>query len=862
MRVALYHGAGRLTLEERPDPVAGPGELVVRVRACGLCGSDLMQWYQDPRAPVVLGHEPAGEVVEAGPGAPFALGDRVFVHHHVPCMTCALCRAGRHTLCDTFRRTRIDPGGLAELIRVPAENARLDTLALPLEVSDSDATLIEPLGCVLRGQRFAGVAPGSRVAVVGAGAMGLLEIGAALAAGAERVVAIEPREDRRALALAAGAVAAFADDDPGAIRDALGGLADQVFVCTTKAEAIAGALHLAGPAGVVQLFAPPRPGTPVPLDLGAIFFREVTIQFDLLRRAARHARRPRPAGRGRDPDAGPHLAPPAPGRGRGGLPAGPLRGGDQGGRPPLIRAARAPLRDAAFRDNRHRATPDGGPRRRASQGGRRMASRRRTTVALAISVAAVGALVVGAVAAVTRSSDETALQPTRKAASRGVEHRIDSLLAKMTTTEKLQQLQLLSDGQITDADARAGVGSVFSLTDPAKIDHFQQIAVKESRLHIPILFAYDTIHGYRTIFPIPLGAASSFDPGVATADGTISARETATVGIKQIYSPMVDVSHEPRWGRISEGAGEDPYLGSVFAAARVKAGQGADYSKPDKVVTSVKHYAAYGQPEGGREYGTTDMSVARLRNLYLPPFKAAIDAGSDTVMCSFNAINGVPGCANSELETDLLKKEWGFDGFIESDYTAVAELRACPPVTPDEGPCGHGVAADGPGAAAAALNAGTDSEMVSTNIRDYGKQLLSQKRISMSRVNDAVRRILRVKFRAGLFEHPYVDQAKAVDPASFVTPADRTAARTAAAKSMVLLKNDGGALPLDPAKSVAVIGPLGDSPHDMLGPWWGKGSGHGRRVALRRHQGAEPQHHVHGGLHDRGQGPARQHARG
>ena len=490
-----------------------------------------------------------------------------------------------------------------------------------------------------------------------------------------------------------------------------------------------------------------------------------------------------------------------------------------------------------------------------------MASRKRTTVALAISVAAVGALVVGAVAAVTRSSDETALQPTRKAASTGVEHRIDSLLAKMTTTEKLQQLQLLSDGQITDADARAGVGSVFSLTDPAKIDHYQQIAVKESRLHIPILFAYDTIHGYRTIFPIPLGAASSFDPSVATADGTISARETATVGIKQIYSPMVDVSHEPRWGRISEGAGEDPYLGSVFAAARVKAGQGADYSKPDKVVTSVKHYAAYGQPEGGREYNTTDMSVARLRNLYLPPFKAAIDAGSDTVMCSFNAINGVPGCANSELETDLLKKEWGFDGFIESDYTAVAELRACPPVTPDEGPCGHGVAADGPGAAAAALNAGTDSEMVSTNIRDYGKQLLAQKRISMSRVNDAVRRILRVKFRAGLFEHPYVDQAKAVDPASFVTPADRTAARTAAAKSMVLLKNDGGALPLDPAKSVAVIGPLGDSPARHARPVVGQGPGHGRRVPLRRHQGAEPQHHVHGGLHDRGQGPARQHAR-
>jgi len=197
------------------------------------------------------------------------------------------------------------------------------------------------------------------------------------------------------------------------------------------------------------------------------------------------------------------------------------------------------------------------------------------------------------------------------------------------------------------------------------------------------------------------------------------------------------------------------------------------------VVASVKHLAAYGQPEGGREYNTTDMSEQRLRNLYLPPFKAAVDAGVGTAMCSFNAINGVPGCANHQTETDILKREWGFNGFIESDYTAVAELRACPPKTPDSGPCGHGVAADGPDAAQAALNAGTDSEMVSTNIRDFGKQLLAQGRISMSRINDAVRRILRVKLRAGLFEHPYVDQAKAVDPNSFLTAPDRAAARSA-----------------------------------------------------------------------------------
>lgn len=427
------------------------------------------------------------------------------------------------------------------------------------------------------------------------------------------------------------------------------------------------------------------------------------------------------------------------------------------------------------------------------------------------------------VLAATLSPEDDALAPARPSADQSIEQRVDALLAKMTTQEKLQQVQLLSDGQITDADAKAGVGGVFSLTDPVKIEHFQRVAVEQSRLHIPILFAYDTIHGYRTIFPVPLGAASSFDPAVAGTDAKVGARESATVGIKQIYSPMVDVSHDPRWGRIVEGNGEDPYLGSVMGAARVKGAQGTDYSAANKTLTSVKHFVAYGEPEGGRDYNTTDMSESRLRNLYLPPFKAAIDAGADSVMCSFNSLNGVPGCANKSTETDILKKEWGFDGFIESDYTAVAETRACPPRTPDEGSCGHGTAADGPEAGANALMAGTDSEMVSTNIRDYGTQLLADGRITMSRLDDAVRRILRVKFRAGLFERPYVNQKRAVDPASFVTAADRAAARTAATRSMVLLKNGGGVLPLDASKKTAVIGPLGDDQHDMLGPWWGRG---------------------------------------
>jgi beta-glucosidase len=444
-------------------------------------------------------------------------------------------------------------------------------------------------------------------------------------------------------------------------------------------------------------------------------------------------------------------------------------------------------------------------------------------LAAAFAALTLSAAVAGGVIAATRPDDEAALAPARAPADKGIEAKVNALLSKMTLDEKLQQLQLDADWQVNDDEARKGVGGVFSLTDPEKINHFQHVAVEQSRLHIPILFAFDTIHGFRTVFPIPLGAASSFDPSVASTDASIGARESATVGLKQEYSPMVDVSHEPRWGRIAEGAGEDPYLGSVMAAARVKGAQGTDYSKPDRVAASVKHFAAYGQPEGGREYGGTDMSEQRLRNLYLPPFKAAVDAGADTAMCSFNAISGVPGCANPHTETDILKGEWGFDGFIESDYTAVAELRTCPPVNPDSGPCGHGIAADGPDAAAHALNAGTDSEMVSTNIRDFGKQLLADGRITQARIDDAVRRILRIKFRAGLFDHPYVDVAKAKDESNFVTPSDRAAARKAASRSMVLLKNDGGTLPLDPSKSTAVIGPLGDDQHAMLGPWWGVG---------------------------------------
>jgi beta-glucosidase len=444
-------------------------------------------------------------------------------------------------------------------------------------------------------------------------------------------------------------------------------------------------------------------------------------------------------------------------------------------------------------------------------------------VAIAAVLVAVAAVAAGGVIAATRSSDEAALQPIRQPADPSIESRVNNLLSRMTLEEKLEQVTLLPDFKVTEDEVRRGLGSILSVTDPARIRALQRIAVEESRLGIPLLFAFDTIHGFRTVFPIPLGTGASFDPQVASDDAMFGARESAAVGLKQTYAPMVDVSHEPRWGRIAEAAGEDPYLNSVLSAARVKGTQGTDYSARDRLVASPKHLVAYGEPEAGRDYNTTDLSEQRLRNLYLPPFKAAVDAGADTAMCSFNAINGVPGCGNSYTMTQILKREWDFDGFIESDWTAVAEMRACPPRNPDEAECGHGVAADGPEAAALALNAGVDSEMTSTLIRDFGAQLLEEDRISMRRLNDAVRRILRVKFRAGLFENPYSQFQPEQTEAEMLKPDAVAAARTAAGRSMVLLQNDGGVLPLDPSKNTAVIGPLADNQHDMLGPWWGVG---------------------------------------
>jgi beta-glucosidase len=442
--------------------------------------------------------------------------------------------------------------------------------------------------------------------------------------------------------------------------------------------------------------------------------------------------------------------------------------------------------------------------------------------AIALTVGVAGGA--GVIAQSDDSRERERVRESRDRSDRDIERRIDRLISRMTLQEKLQQVTLLPDFKVTEADARNGLGAVLSETRPARIRELQEIAVKESRLGIPLLFAFDTIHGFRTIFPIPLGTGASFDPEVAFEDAKYGARESAAVGLKQTYAPMVDVSSEARWGRIAEAAGEDPFLNSAMAVARVKGTQGRNYADKEKLVASPKHLVAYGEPEAGRDYNTTDLSEHRLRNLYLPPFKAAVEAGADTAMCSFNAISGVPGCGNHYTMTEILKREWGFDGFIESDWTAVAELRSCPPVNPSDVPeCGHGVAADGPAAAALAFNSGVDSEMTSTFMRDFGAQLISQGRVSMSRLNDAVRRILRVKFRAGLFENPYAPYTPEQAEQQMLKPDAVEAAREAAGRSMVLLKNEGAVLPFDPNKSTAVIGPLARNQHDMLGPWWGRG---------------------------------------
>jgi beta-glucosidase len=398
-----------------------------------------------------------------------------------------------------------------------------------------------------------------------------------------------------------------------------------------------------------------------------------------------------------------------------------------------------------------------------------------------------------------------------------VEPRIEALLTQMTLEEKLGQLQQLDGGAEGNYRpehlelARAGrLGSTLNVRGATRGNELQRVAVEQSRLKIPLIFGFDVIHGYRTIFPIPLGEAASWDPAAVERAASIAAAEARAAGVHWTFAPMVDIARDPRWGRIAEGAGEDPYLGSAMARARVQGFQGSDYSRPDKVVACAKHWVAYGAAEGGRDYNTTDLSERVLRSVYFPPFRAAVEAGTASVMSAFNELDGVPASAHPFTLTQVLRKEWGFDGMVVSDYTSVVEL------------INHGVAADEADAARQALSAGVDMEMVSRSYATHVPRLLPAGKLTMAVLDEAVRRVLRVKLRAGLFDAPYADENR--ERATLSKPESRTAAREIAARSMVLLKNERGVLPLSPSIArLAVIGVLADDRPDMMGNWTGDG---------------------------------------
>jgi beta-glucosidase len=411
-----------------------------------------------------------------------------------------------------------------------------------------------------------------------------------------------------------------------------------------------------------------------------------------------------------------------------------------------------------------------------------------------------------------------------------IEKRVEALLRQMTLDEKLGQLvQYNDDGYAAPVEpdnpelrpggnppppahvdamqlaATGRLGSMLNTVGAAHTNAFQHAAVDKSRLHIPLLFGADIIHGYRTIYPIPLGLAATFDPDLVTKLCEISAHEAVTGGIRWFYSPMVDISRDPRWGRTKEGAGEDPYLGAAMARAYIRGYQGDDLSQPGRVAASVKHFAAYGAAEAGRDYNTTDMSQSRLRQFYLPPYESAVKAGAATIMSAFNALNGVPSSANSFLLHDVLRGNWGFDGFVVSDYTAIMELR------------NHGIAIDAADAARKALLAGVDVDMMSHYYDSELPALIQSGQVPMSAVDDAVRRVLRVKFALGLFEHPYAEGAEV----THAVAENRPLVRHAAEESLVLLQNNevGGKpllpLPAGPAK-IALIGPLADDTGSMV----------------------------------------------
>ena len=403
--------------------------------------------------------------------------------------------------------------------------------------------------------------------------------------------------------------------------------------------------------------------------------------------------------------------------------------------------------------------------------------------------------------------------------TQSAEARVNDLFQRMTPEEKLGQLSqclMRPDSVKTQGDRlrRGTIGSYLpgagAIGKPALRNRLQRIAVEESRLGIPFLLGFDSIHGYRTVFPIPLAQAAAWEPELFERTQTVSAFESTAGGVDWAFAPMVDLARDPRWGRIAEGFGEDPYLGRLCAAAAVRGFQGSDPSDPRRVVACLKHYVAYGAAEGGRDYNTTDVSEYQLRNFYLPQFRAGVEAGALTLMSAFNCLNGVPTSGNRHTLTDILRGEWGFRGFVVSDWESVLELKD------------HGVAADDAECARLAVTAGVDMEMVSTTYLDTLDKQIKEGRVPQEVVDEAVRRILRVKFICGVFDHPYKDEAWQKD--SFLRPEALALAREAAVKSCVLLKNDQNLLPLKRTGiKLALIGPMTEEKGELLGSWCGNG---------------------------------------
>ena len=394
-----------------------------------------------------------------------------------------------------------------------------------------------------------------------------------------------------------------------------------------------------------------------------------------------------------------------------------------------------------------------------------------------------------------------------------IQQAVDSLLQKMTTEEKIGQLSQLfvfDAGETVEKSVAMGeVGSLLFITDPAAINRLQHLAVEKSRLHIPLIFGFDVIHGFRTIFPVPIAMAASWDPSLEMQGQATAAKEAHAVGINWAFAPMLDIARDPRWGRMVEGAGEDPYLGSAMAAAQVRGFQGEYIGAPDHVLACMKHFAGYGAAEGGRDYDGSYISDAQMENVYLAPFHAAVKAGVGSAMSAYMDLNDVPATGNRWLLTDVLRQQWGFNGLVVSDADAVKSL------------VNHGYARDLHDAAVRALDAGVDMEMAQ-NATAYGQSLaaaLKAGEISLQQIETADRRILTAKVRLGLFEHPYVDQAQVASVLD--APEHRTQERMAAERSAILLRNENGLLPLkkEAYKKIAVVGPLADSKLDTLGPW-------------------------------------------